>query len=208
MDTMRIITRSIRTVKRMFQLRGYTQITKPKKVQLETQGLLTVTAKYHNPRSSVARDKALETITCVWIPFNYQKMSASIGKNEIVDICRWCSGEQIHLILIADSVSFKAVEYLNSQDFVWEILTYRSLAFDPTRSMMVPTYHLLDDKEKAAVEATFGPASTYPKIIAKYDAIAVFLDFRVGDVLRVTKYSPIAGKGVSYRLVSAVNHAI
>lgn len=172
--------------------RNYTHVKAPQKDTIDKLNVLVVTAKYRNHRSQV-----IENIYFVWINYNYTKMISSIGKGEIQKYTLDFK-ENDHIIFIADSVSFPAIDYMNNQCYYSEVLTYEETAFDKMNHVLVPKYRICSRNEIKEIEAKYGNKNTFPKMIAKIDPIARFMDFRPGDVLEITKKS----KSLRYRLVT------
>jgi DNA-directed RNA polymerase subunit H (RpoH/RPB5) len=182
----------------MFVSRGYVRIREPIKTMINKLHVLEVQAVYWNPRSNVQ-----ETVYCVLVPFDAIKLSSSLGKR---DVCTYCEenagGAQTHYMFITDSISFQAVAYLNSLPSYWEALSYDDTACAKNAHYYVPMYTVLTDIETQAVERRFGDRSKFNKMVARVDAMARFLDFRTGDVVRVKK----ANGAENYRLLIPEEH--
>ena len=189
--------RSIETVKVMFQRRGYKDVTQIIPFKLGKLQTLSVTAQYENPRSGT-----IENIVCVWFPQSSSSSPSSIGKSSILQLCTRMS-KQDHLILIVDTVTFHGTEYLNENEFYWEHLTYQEVSFDIMSHVKVPHYSLLPSEEVTEIEKKYGSKKLFPKMISGKDAVARFMDYRVGDLVKITSRSATAGNYVTYRLLIA-----
>jgi len=194
MDFSDRIVHSLRTIHSMFVSRGYVHITGPVKTKINKLHVLELQAEYVNPRS-----EAREIIKCVLVPFHALKLSSSVGKS---DVCSYCDGPPdalLHYIFITDSISFQAVVYLNSLLSYWEVMSYDDTACAKNAHYHVPTYTVLTEMELQQVERRFGDRKKFNKMVARVDAMARFLDFRVGDVVRVKKANGVE----NYRLLIA-----
>lgn len=187
------ISRSLDTVHKMFRRRNYIDITEPSKVQLGLLNVICVKANYKNPR-----DGKTEQIHCLWIPFNHIKLNSAVGKNEISQYCSHLS-DLDHVILIADAVSFQAVDYMKQSSFYWEILSYHDTSCDKMEHRLVPLYKILSETEIKNIEKKYGSRDKFPKMVVGLDAIARFMDFRLGDVVEIRKRSSIVGVALNYR---------
>lgn len=73
--------------------------------------------------------------------------------------------------------------------------------FNPLEHVMVPNHEVLDDGELEKVLAEYNiEKEQLPKIYAS-DPAAVSIKAEVGNVVRITRHSPIAGRSMYYRLV-------
>jgi DNA-directed RNA polymerase subunit H (RpoH/RPB5) len=196
MDISERITRSLNTVHTMFRHRGYTGLSQPLKTKLQKLNVLQMNAEYNNPWTNET-----EVIYCLWIPFNHVKLNSTIGKNEVLQFCKNLKTTD-HVIFIADAVSFQAIDYMNNGDFYWEILSYDDTCCDKLAHSLVPTYRILKPEEIKILERKNGPRHTFPKMIARIDPIARFMDFRIGYVLEIKKRSDSAGMIYNYRIVT------
>jgi DNA-directed RNA polymerase subunit H (RpoH/RPB5) len=186
----------------MFIQRGYTDMTHPQKTKLGKLNVLLIHAIYLNRRSNIK-----ERIHCLFVPFNHVKLNSAIGKNEVQDYCNTLLPDD-HVIFIADAVSFQSIDFMNSKEFYWEILSYSDTCCDKMEHIRVPSYRVLCEKEILQIEELYGPRQTFPKMISRVDAIARFMDFRIDDVLEIKRRSSIGGSVVSYRLVTHADDLI
>lgn len=190
------VARSLSTVLKMFKVRGYTQINDPQKTIVDRLNVIEVSAKYNNPRNMKTED-----VMCVWFPFNHLKLSSSVGKQTIAIFCQKKMKKNIHFIFVTDSVSFQAIDHLGSLPCYWEILSYNDTACAKNIHIYVPKYTLMDENQIKKLEKKIGPRKHFKKMIFRVDAMARFMDFRIGDVLEIEKSSIIGGKNTSYRIV-------
>jgi DNA-directed RNA polymerase subunit H (RpoH/RPB5) len=195
MDISDRILRSLTTVRLMFDARGYTNLRGPTKMKVNKLYIIELTADYINPRNNNN-----ERVTCVWIPFNSLKLNSTVGKQDIQDFCNSTSSSD-HLIFITDSISFQAVAFLGSISSYWEVLSYDDTACAKMDHVYVPKYELLTENEILVYEKKFGNRKTFNKMISKVDALARFMDYRPGDVVRFDKISCIGGLSEGLRLV-------
>jgi DNA-directed RNA polymerase subunit H (RpoH/RPB5) len=196
MDITERIRRSLNTVRIMFEARNYKNVRGPTKTTLNKSHIIELFAEYTNPRNG-----EIEKVTCVWIPFNSLKLISTIGKQDIQEYCY--RDQSCHYIFITDSISFQAVEILTQILPYWEVLSYNDTACAKNNHCYVPQYQLLNESEIQAVEKQFGPRTGFHKMVAKVDAMARFMDFRKGDVVRVSKFSCIGGSVKGYRYLIA-----
>ena len=98
-------------------------------------------------------------------------------------------------------MSFQAIAHLKKSKFYWEVLSYTDTCFDKMSHSLLPKYKLLCESDVQEVEKKYGPRKLFHKMIARQDAIAKFMDYRVGDVVEICSKSAIAGNTITYRLV-------
>jgi len=195
MDISDRIRRSLITVRAMFLARGYRDVQGPIKKTLNKLNIIELCALYSNPRTDT-----IETIQCVWIPFNSLKLSSSVGKQDIETYCA-NAAENMHFIIITDSISFQAVNFLTEQRAYWEVLSYNDTACAKNNHSYVPTYSIQSKEQVLLLEAKYGPKASFNKMVCKVDAMARFLDLREGDVVRASKISCIGGNNECFRLL-------
>ncbi len=76
-------------------------------------------------------------------------------------------------------------------------------SFKPLEHKLVPHHEILDEKETKKILAEYNiEKEQLPKILVS-DPAAVAIKAKVGDVIRIIRESPTAGKAVFYRLVIA-----
>jgi len=182
----------------MFSIREYTNVSSISEGKMNKMVTRELCADYTNPRSNVT-----EAVTCVWIPFDPKKQSSVVGKQDIqifmesfVD-----SAKSQHLILITDSISTQAVQYLHASSVYCEILSYDDTAFPKDDHVLVPHYTILSEDDITRLEKQFGARTTFNKMIVKKDAQARYRDFREGDVVQSKQKSIIGGFNIAYRLL-------
>ena len=186
----------ILTVKSMFESRNYINIQGPVTVKINNTLLITeLIAKYNNHRN-----KRTEDIRCIFIPFDDSKLTSSIGKTDMHNYCKNTTNNS-HLIFIVNNVSFQAYDYLSRLPLYWEILTYEDIICDKSKHIYVPEYKILTEPEIKHIEKKFGDRSKFNKMIVKVDAMAKYFDFRVDDVVKLTKNSSIGGFVEGYRFL-------
>ena len=75
--------------------------------------------------------------------------------------------------------------------------------FKPLEHKLVPHHEILDEKETKKILAEYNiEKEQLPKMLVS-DPVAVAIKAKVGDVVRIIRESPTAGKAVFYRLVIA-----
>ncbi|MCF7799098.1 DNA-directed RNA polymerase subunit H [Candidatus Woesearchaeota archaeon] len=69
--------------------------------------------------------------------------------------------------------------------------------------VLVPKHEKISDKEKEALLAKYNVSmKQFPKIPIN-DAALQGMDIKVGDIIKITRNSPTAGKSIFYRGVSS-----
>lgn len=72
---------------------------------------------------------------------------------------------------------------------------------DITKHELVPKHELLTEEEKEELLKRYGVTITQlPRILISDPAIRG-LNAKVGDIIKITRYSPTAGKSIYYRVV-------
>lgn len=75
--------------------------------------------------------------------------------------------------------------------------------FKPIEHVMVPDHEILDGNEVDKILAEYNiEKEQLPKIYVS-DPAAVSIKAKIGDVIRITRQSPTAGRSVFYRMVIA-----
>jgi len=75
--------------------------------------------------------------------------------------------------------------------------------FNPLEHKMVPNHEILDESDLKKKLAEFNIEKEQMPKIKVTDPVAVYIKAKVGDVVRITRDSPTAGKAIFYRLVIA-----
>ncbi len=75
--------------------------------------------------------------------------------------------------------------------------------FNPLEHKMVPTHEILNEEDVNKILSEFKVEKEQLPKIRISDPAAVFVKAKVGEVVRVTRESPTAGKSYFYRLVIA-----
>ncbi|VVB85647.1 DNA-directed RNA polymerase subunit H [uncultured archaeon] len=75
--------------------------------------------------------------------------------------------------------------------------------FAPLEHKMVPMHEILDGSEEKKILAEYEIEKEQLPKIRESDPAARAINAKVGDVVKVTRDSPTAGKAVFYRLVIA-----
>lgn len=185
--------RSLTVINTLFKRRNYTNVTKSFVI---SPGFMAV-------RAITAHDKS---VVCIWARYDTSKQVANFSKPNLVHVMKTVEDNVDHLILVADSVSFHIIDFMkHQQDLYWEALTFDDLACDKMAHVKVPTYRLLCEHEVLELERRFGPRHKFNRMIARVDAIARFMDFRVGDVLEISRKSTHA---VTYRTVVSQDSSV
>lgn len=179
----------------VFKLRGYHNVSTPRETKVGKKCMSVVHADYHN-----ARNGTTESVACFWVATLDPDTHTSIGKSD-VQLCCTDISTQSHYVFITNSMSFQAAAYLASLPSYWEVLSFDDVAFDKTAHFYVPSYELLTEVQVVAEEKKYGKRTLFNKMIHKVDAIARFLDFRPGDVVKLTRFSSISGTSIGLRLV-------
>lgn len=129
-------------------------------------------------------------------------MEANIGVKDMAMYLDSFGGD--HLIVVTDKISRHAIMLMEQKPGLYfEVVTYVDSSYTKHTHMFVPTYTLMDEDSIAEVERRFGPRRNFTKMIARVDAMARYMDFRPGDVVKTSKKSTISGLTDSYRLVIA-----
>lgn len=103
-------------------------------------------------------------------------------------------------IFISSSISYPSRYLLHGR--IWEVVSPLSIRFNKTKHILVPKYRTLREEEIQDVEKKFKtPRTKFPSLIAKVDAMAIYLGFLPGDVVEVTRFCAVAGESVGYRQV-------
>lgn len=136
--------------------------------------------------------------TCFIVPIHPQTRKSSIGKKDVEALVERYTGQR-HVMLVVDSISKDAIGCLRLDPCIyWECIPHRLCSFDLMSHMSVPRYTVLSAEETVAHEKKFmTQRSKFPKMIARVDAVAQFMDFRPGQLLRVERLSG----GTYYRYV-------
>jgi DNA-directed RNA polymerase subunit H (RpoH/RPB5) len=175
----------------IFAARGYTNIGVPEKAGKFHQ----VVATYNNPRNAVT-----ENITFIWPPFLETKMSSPLLKGDLIGMLAGRSGPKEHFIFFANSCSAPAVAFLRSKGIYFEIISSLDTFIPKHVVYIAPEYTLLDEKTVVELEKVIGDRNKFARMIASVDAMARYLDFRVGDVVRIKRWSP-SGPSIYFRLL-------
>ncbi len=75
--------------------------------------------------------------------------------------------------------------------------------FNPLEHKMVPRHEILEESELKKILAEYGIEKEQMPKIRVTDPAAVAIKAKIGDVAKVTRDSPTAGKAIFYRLVIA-----
>ncbi len=75
--------------------------------------------------------------------------------------------------------------------------------FNPLEHKMVPKHEILDESDLKNKLIEFNIEKEQMPKIRVTDPVAVHIKAKVGDVVRITRDSPTAGKAIFYRLVIA-----
>ena len=189
---------SLQTVNSMFLSRGYTTTATEKPTESSIY-IHKQIAEYCNPRT-----QKLEKVVCYWIPFSTCRQSSAIGKSDVHKLLTE-TPNTTHMMIICDSISFQATSYLSTLPIYWEALSYEDLACPKDHHRLVLIYSIMTKKDILEVEKIYGPRSGFNKMIAKADAMARYLDFREGDVVKVSKRFSTGGDIATYRILVSDN---
>jgi DNA-directed RNA polymerase subunit H len=77
------------------------------------------------------------------------------------------------------------------------------MADNPIRHILVPKHEKISDKEKEALLAKYNISMKELPKIPINDAALQGMELKVGDVIKITRPSPTAGRAVFYRGVSS-----
>lgn len=195
-----MILRTFAVVRKMFTSRNYREVGDATPVTLVKTTALEILAVYDNPRNNI-----VESIECLFVPYDSSRMNRAIGVKELSCYLskktRGPPNSQRHVIVVADSISFKAMQLLSNSGVYWESIDYADLGFHKCDHYTVPKYEILSSNQCDALVRQFGPVKLFPKMIAKVDAMARYLDFRIGDILKITAFSATSGTSTYYREV-------
>ena len=75
--------------------------------------------------------------------------------------------------------------------------------FNPLGHKLVPRHEILDETELKKIVSEYNIEKEQMPKIHVSDPAAVAIKAKIGDVIRITRDSPTAGKAVFYRLVIA-----
>ncbi len=75
--------------------------------------------------------------------------------------------------------------------------------FKPLEHKMVPLHEILDESELKKTLAEYNIEKEQMPKIRVSDPVSVSIKAKVGDVVRITRVSPTAGRSTFYRLVIA-----
>ncbi len=75
--------------------------------------------------------------------------------------------------------------------------------FDPTKHRLVPRHEILEEGDVQKILLEYNIEKEQMPKIRVSDPAALAIKAKVGDVIRITRDSPTAGKAIFYRLVIA-----
>ncbi len=75
--------------------------------------------------------------------------------------------------------------------------------FNPLEHKMVPHHEILNESDLKKTLAEYNIEKEQMPKIRVTDPAAIYIKAKVGDVVRITRDSPTAGKSIFYRLVIA-----
>ena len=75
--------------------------------------------------------------------------------------------------------------------------------FRPLEHKMVPMHEILDESELKKVLSEYNIEKEQMPKIRVSDPVSISIKAKVGDVVRIIRVSPTAGKAIFYRLVIA-----
>lgn len=188
---------SFDSIKDMFLARNYTNIQGP--TTNDAENYIFYYAQYNN--------KTNICINVIAICMNIEKgkIRSSIGKDILEKLCLDTAPDTTHYILVSDYFSFHANMYLDQLNTYYEKLNNNDFKFKKHQHVFTPKYTLLSDDDIEKVERKYGSKTKFNKMIAGKDAIARYFDFRVGDIVKVERYSVIGGQSISYRILIHAN---
>jgi DNA-directed RNA polymerase subunit H (RpoH/RPB5) len=197
MNSQKILFKSMQTIKMMFSSRRYYELQSPEKLTIKKKIFLRLRAKFDDIREN----KRQKNVVCFWIPVDCSKMSSSAGINEVTQLFSTLNKDTDHVIFISKSVTYQAVSFLNDTGLTWEVLSYEDTMCAKDTHQYVPKYDLLSEEEIQVVEKKYGSRHKFKKMISVKDAMARYLNFRPGDVVKTTQCSAIGGLCTSYRIL-------
>lgn len=68
------------------------------------------------------------------------------------------------------------------------------------RHVLVPKHEIVSQRERTELIKKYGPLRLFPKISAKDPQVRA-LGAKIGDLVRITRKSKIAGESIYYRVV-------
>ncbi len=75
--------------------------------------------------------------------------------------------------------------------------------FNPLKHKMIPNHEILNEDEVKEILSEYNIEKEQLPKIRVSDPVSVHIKAKVGDVVRVTRESPTAGKSLYYRMVIA-----
>lgn len=179
---------TILKVKRMMYERNYTNIKKSIYITINNVVLCEINAL----------TDCRKLVKCIVFPI--VDNVSSVKKKDVCEIVKMYSNCD-HIIVIANSVSFQSKTIIKQAFEYSEIISHTNIMLHILYHMYVPKYKVLTEKELCVITKKFGNPENFNKILAGHDPIAIYLDFRPGQVVSVTQSCCISGSNVYYRYV-------
>ena len=174
----------------LFHARGYYEISEPSSFIANKISYHLLSASYLEPRRGVKTQ-----VSCLVIPdgFSLNKKDALVYIQLLPHDCK--------CIVLVRNLGPQPAQCFRHLNF--EHLKYEDICCPKMEHVLVPNYRLVGHAETKELEKRYGEKTKFPKMVAKVDAMARYLDFQVGDIVEVAKKSPFSG--ISYRWVISEN---
>lgn len=114
----------------------------------------------------------------------------------------WCEESIANVIIIVSldgPTSFTRKE-TDNYDRQVQFFTFKELCVNITKHLLVPKHELMNEEEKAKLQFLKNP-NDLPKLYSN-DKVSQYYNFKVGDVIRVTRTIAYSEPVVYYRLVT------
>jgi DNA-directed RNA polymerase subunit H (RpoH/RPB5) len=108
--------------------------------------------------------------------------------------------EKCHKIVVAKDLNAKVYEQLANYGNT-EVLLETDLMMNVLNHILQPNFEILTPEEQRKVRAEYLTKPGQMKMMYEYDAVAIALGLKHGDVVRIISPSEGAGKEVNYRTV-------
>lgn len=149
----------------------------------------------------VAKSKIDDTFIHVFFPKEMKTCVLTI-KNFIEDVKKYSPTNSRGIVIIQQPLTQYALAQLNkSSDFIMETFLENELVINITKHVLVPTYILLEEHEKAELLKRFKIKEAHLPRILLNDPISRYYGLKRGNIVKVEEASEIAGKYITYRLV-------